>query len=106
MEQSVGRGAGGAGVVRVRGGVSDLAKGGDQFAGVWLGSFCAVGLVSILIFRRALFIVVRRWTKEGRLTRRTAIVGGGDAGEARHLPFAGIGVRCDPLSHAAQGSEV
>jgi Undecaprenyl-phosphate glucose phosphotransferase len=35
-----------------------------------------------LAFRRALFIVVRRWTKEGRLTRRTAIVGGGEAGEA------------------------
>ena len=25
---------------------------------------------------------MRRWTKEGRLTRRTAIVGGGEAGEA------------------------
>jgi Undecaprenyl-phosphate glucose phosphotransferase len=29
-----------------------------------------------------LFILVRNWTREGRLTRRTAIVGGGSMGEA------------------------
>ena len=36
----------------------------------------------LLAFRRGLFIVVRRWTRQGRLTRRTAIVGGGPLGEA------------------------
>ena len=34
------------------------------------------------LLRRAglLFLLVRKWTREGRLTRRTVIVGGGDAG--------------------------
>ena len=63
-------------------GVSFFAKAGDQFSRVWLGSFYVIGLVALLAFRRALFLLVRRWTREGRLTRRTAIVGGGDAGEA------------------------
>ena len=63
-------------------GVSFFAKAGDQFSRVWLGSFYVIGLVSLLAFRRTLFVLVRRWTKEGRLTRRTAIVGGGAAGEA------------------------
>src|SRR5258708_15196581 len=62
--------------------VSFFAKAGDLFSRVWLGSFYVIGLLALLAFRRALFIVVRRWTKEGRLTRRTAIVGGGEAGEA------------------------
>ncbi len=63
-------------------GVSFFAKAGDQFSRVWLGSFYVIGLVSLLSFRRGLFILVRRWTAEGRLTRRTAVVGGGEAGEA------------------------
>jgi Undecaprenyl-phosphate glucose phosphotransferase len=63
-------------------GVSFFAKAGDQFSRVWLGSFYVVGLIALLAFRRALFVLVRRWTKEGRLTRRTAIVGGGEAGDA------------------------
>src|SRR3954471_19052177 len=62
-------------------GVSFFAKAGDQFSRVWLGSFYVIGLVGLLAFRRGLFILVRRWTREGRLTRRTAIVGGGAAGE-------------------------
>ena len=63
-------------------GVSFFAKAGDQFSRVWLGSFYVVGLMALLAFRRGLFVLVRRWTMEGRLTRRTAIVGGGVAGEA------------------------
>ena len=63
-------------------GVSFFAKAGDQFSRVWLGSFYVIGLVTLLVFRRGLFMLVRRWTREGRLTRRTAIVGGGAAGEA------------------------
>ena len=61
--------------------VSFFAKAGDQFSRVWLGSFYVVGLLTLLAFRRALFILVRRWTREGRLTLRTAIVGGGEATE-------------------------
>ena len=63
-------------------GVSFFAKTGDQFSRVWLGSFYVVGMIALLSFRRLLFLMVRRWTREGRLTRRTAIVGGGELGEA------------------------
>jgi Undecaprenyl-phosphate glucose phosphotransferase len=63
-------------------GLSFFAKIGDQFSRAWLGGYYVLGLVALLAFRRALFLMVRRWTAEGRLTRRTAIVGGGPAGEA------------------------
>jgi Undecaprenyl-phosphate glucose phosphotransferase len=63
-------------------GVSFFAKLGEQFSRVWLGSFYVGGLITLIIFRRALFLLVRRWTQDGYLTLRTAIVGGGDAGAA------------------------
>jgi Undecaprenyl-phosphate glucose phosphotransferase len=63
-------------------GISFFAKAGDQFSRVWLGSFYVIGLIALLTFRKGLFLMVRRWTRQGRLTRRTAIVGGGAAGEA------------------------
>jgi Undecaprenyl-phosphate glucose phosphotransferase len=62
-------------------GISFFAKAGDQFSRVWLGGFYIVGLFALLAFRRALFLMVRRWTREGRLTRRTVVVGGGELGE-------------------------
>jgi Undecaprenyl-phosphate glucose phosphotransferase len=62
--------------------ISFFAKAGDQFSRVWLGSFYVLGLFALLLFRKGLFMLVRRWTREGRLTRRTAIVGGGALGEA------------------------
>ena len=61
-------------------GVSFFAKAGDQFSRAWLGSFYVFGLATLIGFRRLLFLFVRRWTREGRLTRRTAIVGSGDMG--------------------------
>jgi Undecaprenyl-phosphate glucose phosphotransferase len=70
-------------------GVSFFAKAGDQFSRVWLGSFYVVGLAALLMFRKGLFLLVRRWTREGRLTRRTAIVGGGALGEALACALAG-----------------
>jgi Undecaprenyl-phosphate glucose phosphotransferase len=63
-------------------GVSFFAKAGDQFSRVWLASYYVLGLAALLGFRRLLFLTVRRWTREGRLTRRTVIVGGGSTGEA------------------------
>jgi Undecaprenyl-phosphate glucose phosphotransferase len=63
-------------------GASFFLKIGDMFSRLWLGSFYVIGLAALLGFRRLLFLMVRRWTREGRLARRTAIVGGGDAGEA------------------------
>jgi Undecaprenyl-phosphate glucose phosphotransferase len=62
-------------------GATFFAKTGEQYSRAWLGSFYVVGLIALLAFRRLLFLLVRRWTAEGRLARRTAIVGGGDPGE-------------------------
>jgi len=60
--------------------ISFFAKSGDMFSRVWLGSFYVVGLLCLIASRKILFLLVRRWTQQGRLTRRTVIVGGGDAG--------------------------
>src|ERR1039457_5714640 len=62
-------------------GASFYAKAGDMFSRVWLGSFYVSGLVALMASRKLLFLAVRKWTREGRLTRRTVIVGGGGAGE-------------------------
>ncbi|MEP7030518.1 MAG: undecaprenyl-phosphate glucose phosphotransferase, partial [Pseudolabrys sp.] len=61
-------------------GASFFAKAGDMFSRVWLGTFFVAGLTTLVVSRKILFYIVRKWTREGRLTRRTAIVGGGDAG--------------------------
>src|ERR1700733_431480 len=55
--------------------VSFFAKAGDEFSRVWLGSYYVVGLIALLAFRRTLFLLVRRWTRQGRLDRRTVVVG-------------------------------
>jgi Undecaprenyl-phosphate glucose phosphotransferase len=54
---------------------------GDQFSRAWLGSYYVIGLCVLIAFRRALFLLVRRWTRQGRLDRRTVVVGAGDSGE-------------------------
>jgi Undecaprenyl-phosphate glucose phosphotransferase len=61
-------------------GASFFAKAGDMFSRVWLGSYYVCGLTALVISRNMLFFLVRKWTREGRLTRRTVIVGGGDPG--------------------------
>jgi Undecaprenyl-phosphate glucose phosphotransferase len=63
-------------------GVTFFAKVGDQYSRIWLGSFYVAGLVVLIGFRRALFLLVRRWTREGRLDRRTVVVGADDRGDA------------------------
>jgi Undecaprenyl-phosphate glucose phosphotransferase len=62
-------------------GVTFFAKVGDQYSRVWLGAFYVVGVVTLLAFRRALFLLVRTWTREGRLDRRTVVVGADERGE-------------------------
>jgi len=62
-------------------GASFFAKAGDMYSRVWLGSYYMVGLVALVASRKALYYAVRKWTREGRLTRRTVIVGGGAPGE-------------------------
>ena len=61
-------------------GLTFFAKMCDHFSRVWLGGFYVIGLVVLIGFRRALFMVVRYWTREGRLDRRTVIVGADDTG--------------------------
>jgi Undecaprenyl-phosphate glucose phosphotransferase len=60
--------------------MSFFAKAGEEFSRLWLGAFYLIGLVGLVIERKVWFYAVRHWTREGRLTRRTVIVGGGDPG--------------------------
>jgi Undecaprenyl-phosphate glucose phosphotransferase len=62
-------------------GASFFLKAGDMFSRVWLGAFFVCGLAALIASRKMLFYAVRKWTREGRLTRRTVIVGGGEPGE-------------------------
>ncbi len=62
--------------------MSFFAKAGDQFSRAWLGGFYVLGLCTLIGFRRALFLLVRRWTREGRLDRRTVVVGADKNGES------------------------
>jgi Undecaprenyl-phosphate glucose phosphotransferase len=59
---------------------SFFAKAGDMYSRVWLGAYFVIGLAALIASRRLLFLLVRKWTREGRLTRRTVIVGGGEIG--------------------------
>ena len=70
-------------------GISFFAKAGDAFSRVWLGSFYVLGLLSLVAFRRGLFLLVRRWTREGRLDRRTVVVGAGPSGEGLIAAMSG-----------------
>jgi len=51
------------------------------FSRVFFASWFAAGLVVLIAGRLALQLLVRELTRQGRLERRTAIVGGGAAGE-------------------------
>jgi Undecaprenyl-phosphate glucose phosphotransferase len=59
-----------------------FAKAGDHYSRVWLGTFFVAGLVVLLAFRRTVFVLVRHWTRQGRLDRRTVIVGADERGDA------------------------
>ncbi len=61
-------------------GASFFAKAGLMFSRVWLGGYYVIGLATLIGFRKLLFLAVREWTRQGRLTRRTVIVGGGEPG--------------------------
>jgi Undecaprenyl-phosphate glucose phosphotransferase len=63
-------------------GMSFFAKAGDQFSRAWLGAFYVFGLFALVAFRRGLFLLVRHWTRQGRLDRRAVVVGADANGEA------------------------
>jgi Undecaprenyl-phosphate glucose phosphotransferase len=58
-----------------------LLKAGDHFSRVWLVGWFIGGAVLLLSYRLALRALVQRWTAQGRLRRRTVVVGGGKDAE-------------------------
>jgi Undecaprenyl-phosphate glucose phosphotransferase len=56
-------------------------KAGDLFSRVWLASWFFGGAALLVAYRLALRQVVQHWTAQGRLRRRTVIVGGGKDAE-------------------------
>jgi Undecaprenyl-phosphate glucose phosphotransferase len=54
-----------------------LFKASDQVSRVWLVSWYVTGAITLVIFRVSLRLLVQQWTREGKLKRRTVIVGGG-----------------------------
>ncbi|MCD0421678.1 MAG: undecaprenyl-phosphate glucose phosphotransferase [Rhodopseudomonas sp.] len=61
-------------------GASFFAKLGGEVSRLWLGSFFSLGLIALIGERMAVRALVRRWGREGRLDRRTVIVGADDNG--------------------------
>lgn len=59
-----------------------LYDSGHALSRNWVFTFWAVGLAVLVIFRATLHQVVMRWTRQGKLKRRTVIVGGGKDAEA------------------------
>ena len=53
-----------------------------MFSRVWLASWFFLGLGALFVERGLVGLFVQRMTRAGRLDRRTAIVGGGEAGES------------------------
>ena len=62
-------------------GASFFAKLGGEVSRLWLASFFFGGLAALIVERLILRSLVRRWAREGRLDRRTVIVGSDDNGE-------------------------
>ncbi|NVN86487.1 MAG: undecaprenyl-phosphate glucose phosphotransferase [Rhodopseudomonas sp.] len=62
-------------------GASFFAKLGGEISRFWLSSFFLVGLAALIAERLILRGMVRRWAREGRLDRRTIIVGSDENGE-------------------------
>ncbi len=62
-------------------GASFFAKLGGEISRLWLSSFYFVGLAALIVERLVLRSVVRRWAREGRLDRRTIVVGSDENGE-------------------------
>jgi Undecaprenyl-phosphate glucose phosphotransferase len=62
-------------------GVSFLAKLGGEISRVWLSAFFFIGLAALITERVFVRELVRRWARQGRLDRRTVIVGADQNGE-------------------------
>jgi Undecaprenyl-phosphate glucose phosphotransferase len=62
-------------------GASFFAKLGGEVSRLWLSAFFFVGLAALIAERLVLRAMVRSWAREGRLDRRTIIVGSDQNGE-------------------------
>jgi Undecaprenyl-phosphate glucose phosphotransferase len=62
-------------------GVSFFAKLGGEISRVWLGAYFFAGLAALMIERLCWRALVRSWARQGRLDRRTVIVGSDESGE-------------------------
>ncbi|MHA1548536.1 MAG: undecaprenyl-phosphate glucose phosphotransferase, partial [Alphaproteobacteria bacterium] len=58
--------------------VAFLAKIGDNYSRIWIGTWYLAGLAAFTFIRIVLSRLVGAWTQSGRLERRAVIVGGGD----------------------------
>ncbi len=62
--------------------VTFFGKLGEDYSRVWFASFFGFGLIALMASRLALYSIVRRWMRQGRLSRRTVVVGAGETGES------------------------
>jgi Undecaprenyl-phosphate glucose phosphotransferase len=62
-------------------GVSFFAKLGGEISRLWLAAFFLAGLAVLMSERLVLRALVRGWARQGRLDRRTVIVGADESGE-------------------------
>jgi Undecaprenyl-phosphate glucose phosphotransferase len=62
-------------------GASFFAKLGGEISRLWLSAFFFVGLTALIAERLFLRTLVRGWARQGRLDRRTIIVGSDENGE-------------------------
>ncbi|MGJ4944476.1 undecaprenyl-phosphate glucose phosphotransferase [Bradyrhizobium sp. HKCCYLS1011] len=62
-------------------GISFFAKLGSEVSRLWLAAFFFTGLAALIAARVFLRGLIRGWAREGRLDRRTIIVGADESGE-------------------------
>ena len=62
-------------------GVSFFAKLGNEISRLWLSAFFITGLGALIAGRLFLRTLVRHWARQGRLDRRTVVVGSDENGE-------------------------
>jgi len=60
---------------------SFLAKLGDEISRLWLAAFFLLGISALLGERLFVRVLMRRWARQGRLDRRTVVVGSDQSGE-------------------------
>ena len=62
-------------------GASFFAKLGNEISRLWLAAFFLAGFIALVSSRLLLSGLIRHWTREGRLDRRTIVVGADENGE-------------------------